>query len=328
MSAPHRLSQALALALVLAAAPALAAPPTRLAELPVYPGAKPTQLEEGEWDADSMGGAKPQVKAYVVDASIEDVTRWYAQRLGARLEAHQDFDELAKPGTVSPVNHAVYPHSVGDDGDGAGHIRVSTAQKMALLAKCRPAYKNGEWASDSNFEWMRVNANRSHSLFGVNLTDVGVAQSWKACSKRTRIVLHAGTGQSEEEVEAERDRAREERFAAAQKEVGTKAPTEKELGVPLYPGARYDARSSAGMSMDDQRAFLFVTDDAPAKVVKFYEAKLGKKAQGGPATGYMFALEGSGLMPDEGLAVQSNMLPGGGKTLITVMREKPATAQE
>jgi hypothetical protein len=82
------------------------------------------------------------------------------------------------------------------------------------------------------------------------------------------------------------------------------------------------------MSMDDQRAFLFVTDDAPAKVVKFYEAKLGKKAQGEAATGYMFALEGSGLMPDEGLAVQSNMLPGGGKTLITVMREKPGTAQE
>jgi hypothetical protein len=74
--------------------------------------------------------------------------------------------------------------------------------------------------------------------------------------------------------------------------------------------------------MGDQRGFLFVTDDAPEKVVKFYEAKLGKKAQGEPKTGYMIALKGKGLVPDEGLAVQPNVLGGGGKTLITVMRQK------
>ena len=166
--------------------------------------------------------------------------------------------------------------------------------------------------SDSHFEWMRTNAHGSRSNFGVYLTDLGVSEDWKSCAKRTRIVLVAETSKTDEQAEEERDQAQEQAFQAAQKEIGTKPPTEKELGVPLYPGARYDARSSAGMSMGDQRGYVFITDDAMAKVVKFYEAKLGKKAQGAEDTGYMIALAGKGLVPDEGLAVQPNMLTGGG----------------
>ncbi len=318
----------LALACLLAAPTVFAGPPTQLAQMPVYPGARPTQLEEDEWDTPSMqDGNKPQVKAYVVDAAAEEVLRWYAQKLGARLEAHRDFEDDQKPGTVSHVNSAVYPRSLGDDDDGAGHILVSAAQKRAMLQKCRPAYKPGQWVQDGHFDWVRRNENGSRSHFTVGVTDVGVADGWKACVKRTRIVLVMETGKSEEEVEAERDRAQDEAFAAAQREVGTKPPTEKELGVPLYPGARYDARNSAGMSMGDQRGYLFVTDDSLAQVVKFYEAKLGKKAQGDAQSGYMIALKGKGLVPDEGLAVQPNMLGGGGKTLITVMRQKPGRAE-
>jgi hypothetical protein len=318
----------LALACLLAAPSVSAGLPTQLSQMPVYPGAKPTRLEEGEWEQPSLqDGRKPQAKAFVVDAAPEEVLRWYAQRLGTPLDAHRDFEDDQAPGTVSHVNSAVYPHSLGDDDDGAGHILMSSAQKRALLAKCRPAFKKGEWANDGHFEWVRRNEDGSRSFFTVGITDVGVADGWKACVRRTRIVLVTETGKTEQEVEAERDAEHEKAFAAAQKEVGTKAPTEKELGVPLYPGARYDARSSAGMSMGDQRGYLFVTDDAPAQVVKFYEAKLGKRAQGDAQSGYMIALEGKGLVPDEGLAVQPNMLPGGGKTLITVMRQKPQRAE-
>ncbi|MBF5041814.1 hypothetical protein FGE12_05385 [Aggregicoccus sp. 17bor-14] len=324
MSHKRFLLSALTLASSLAALPARAALPTQLSQLPVYPGARPTQLEEGEWEESTLGNAKkPEVKAYLVDASIDEVTRWYAQQLGTKVGAHVDVEpsEL-KPGTTTPVNNDVYPHSLEDDDDGAGHLLRSKAQKQALLARCRPAFKSGEWTSSSNFDWTRLNANGSRSVYYVNLDDRGVAQDWKSCVKRTRIVLATETSQSTQEAEDAQDQAMQAQLEKTQKELGTKPPTEKELGLPLYPGARYDARASAGMSMNAQRAYLFVTDDAMAKVVKFYEAKLGKKAQGSAETGYMIPLKGQGLVPDEGLAVQQNMLPGGGKTLITVMREK------
>ena len=38
--------------------------------------------------------------------------------------------------------------------------------------------------------------------------------------------------------------------------------------------------------------------------------------------GWMFALKGALPVPEEGMTVQKNMLPGGGKTAITVMRNK------
>jgi len=47
------------------------------------------------------------------------------------------------------------------------------------------------------------------------------------------------------------------------------------------------------------------------------------------AGGLVESFKGKGLVPDEGLSVQPNMLQGGGKTLITVMRLKPeAKGQE
>jgi hypothetical protein len=63
------------------------------------------------------------------------------------------------------------------------------------------------------------------------------------------------------------------------------APDDRQLGVPLYPGAVYDPNESSlmapGMSMH-----VFLTPDSVQKVVAFYETRLGMKAaKGEPSPG-------------------------------------------
>lgn len=318
------------LAAALLALPALASSPAPLHEalVPQYPGAKPTSTVRPDGSDDAEGEAgMPNVKArsvraFTVEAPVEEVVRFYLKRLDTlpgRNEG-QDPQEL-KPGTASRVDAGLNFHDPQDDDDGAGHVLVTAGRKWDVLKACRPAWGPRQWVNDANFSWAVKQKDGSVSTFWLNVEDAGIAERWRSCAKRTRIIVGAEHTKSPERMEEEEEQADQAQLEAAMKAVA-KAPTEKELGVPLYPGARYDVRNSAGMSLGEQRAFIFVSDDAPEKVLRFYEQKLGKKAGGDAQYGWMFALEGSLPVPQEGLTVQKNMLPGGGKTAITVMRDK------
>jgi hypothetical protein len=99
-------------------------------------------------------------------------------------------------------------------------------------------------------------------------------------------------------------------------------PTEKTLGIPLYPGSVFDPESSAGMSLDeDYQYFIYFSNDPPAKVVAFYEQRLGKKALASDG-GYLIALKGDPPIPEEGLTIQANIMFGGkAKTVITIQKK-------
>ncbi len=59
------------------------------------------------------------------------------------------------------------------------------------------------------------------------------------------------------------------------------APTEAQLGAPIYPGAAYDAENSGGATSSSGSATAaavsasFTTPDSFAKVVEWYTGKLG-----------------------------------------------------
>jgi hypothetical protein len=105
-------------------------------------------------------------------------------------------------------------------------------------------------------------------------------------------------------------------------------PSEADLGVPVYPGARYDGDVSGGMSQPDHTIWIFFSDDAPAKVVAFYEKKTGKKASEWDKDKYMIALKGASVIPEHGVTVETlagnPLFPGKGKTVITVSRTRPS----
>lgn len=101
-------------------------------------------------------------------------------------------------------------------------------------------------------------------------------------------------------------------------------PSEAELGVPAYPGARFDAELSGALSSSEQKVWSFYSDDAPAKVVAFYEQKTGKKATEWDREKYMIPLKGEPPMPEHGLTIETlagNPLLGDkGRTVISVLR--------
>jgi hypothetical protein len=101
-------------------------------------------------------------------------------------------------------------------------------------------------------------------------------------------------------------------------------PTEAQLGVPAYPGAKYDGQMSGGMSQPDTYYWIFTTTDAIDKVATFYKGKTGLTPREMSGS-YLFAVKKgeSELFPDHGVMIEPNkMLPPPAKTVITVIKKK------
>lgn len=120
-----------------------------------------------------------------------------------------------------------------------------------------------------------------------------------------------------EETEAQMDQKVEE----LAKSLKSKPPTAKDLGAPLYPGAKFDADASAGMSAgNDYAMYLYLTTDPPSKVAAFYEQQLKVKA-GVQGDKYMIPLKGKLPIPEEGISIEPNTMFGGSaKTVITIRK--------
>ena len=101
-------------------------------------------------------------------------------------------------------------------------------------------------------------------------------------------------------------------------------PTEQDLGVAIYPGARLDPQASAGMSLNgDASTWIYLSDDLPGKVSKFYAGKTGLQPVAIEKS-FMFALRGAPPFPEHMVLVEPNkMLTGSAKTVITIRRVLP-----
>jgi hypothetical protein len=84
-------------------------------------------------------------------------------------------------------------------------------------------------------------------------------------------------------------------------------PTAANVGVPLYPGSKFEEGITLKFWPPDGRAYVFSTQDDVAKVVAFYEKRTGKNAVSQPG-GYGIVLEGTLAKPTAALVVMSNGL--------------------
>jgi len=104
-------------------------------------------------------------------------------------------------------------------------------------------------------------------------------------------------------------------------------PTAAELGVPVYPGARYEAAMSQGMSQEREKYYVFTTSDALDRVKAFYEgATRHPSAPFGEGGAVIIVLAGRAPFPTHGVVIEPNrpgMYPGTVRTVITVRRELP-----
>ena len=110
------------------------------------------------------------------------------------------------------------------------------------------------------------------------------------------------------------------------------APSAEQLGVPIYPGARYEARNSEGMSQPTEKYYIFTTADSLARVAAFYRNATKKSGEPfGEGGAVIIVLEGHAPFPAHGIVIEPNrpgMYPASVRTIFTVRREVAAPAEE
>jgi len=328
---------ALLLGLAAASVPLWAQAPKTLEQVPVYPGAARQPAKEAE-EAEPSPTPTPgmdammseTVRIYTVNAGLEDVTRFYQQRLQAReirTDADRDrvvpeSEKLAVGQTstvwleVTPAN--LNPDAFGERASGNRSAAQLAAAARAVYQRTRPTpFRPNEWLLSATLDW-EVKASASQDLkFTIALHDTeDFAILEPSYHNETQIEFTVQVWRA-----AAAEAAPQGRPSAAP--MG--APAESELGVPLYPGARFDGQMSAALSASDPGGnyYVYTSADPPQQIATFYQARTGKR---GTTTegGTLIAVKGEGLFPDLGVTVQPNTgtYPPNVKTMLTIRKRK------
>ena len=168
------------------------------------------------------------------------------------------------------------------------------------------------------FAWSRRQPGGAIAMFGVSMVD-----------KEQATVLAMGAGSSTTRAGVDSEAVDENRSPgeAPSPQVAARPvsePSAAALGVPRYPGARFDGTNSAALSSGEDRYYVYTTADASEKVAAFYERQTGKKGLKTEA-GWLIAVKGAGPFPELGVTVQPNVgtYPAAVRTMITVRHGKP-----
>jgi hypothetical protein len=276
-------------------------------QVPLYPGAAPPPTNE-ELPSPQLGITLDSSRLYVVPASIEAVVRFYQQRLSAREVDAQAFEAALARADAEPLA-AVFTLTEHD-------FTSPAVAGLKGAVTSRPPYRPGQWLNWARFVWSQRQGTGDVATFGVSVVD-GMDMRRP---KEPRTVLEIAAGVSGGRAVEEQPAAPEENRARP----ALTEPSPAELGVPRYPGARFDGSMSAGLSSGGDRYFVYTTADLPEKVAAFYERETGKKGLRNEG-GWLIAVKGSGLFPELGVAVQPNAgtYPPAVKTMITVRRGRP-----
>jgi len=306
------------LGVVVLVAPTSARAQSPIEQIPLYPGAFPPPKDE-ELSFPMIPITLDSSRLYVVRAPIEAVVRFYQQRLSAHEVSAQAFEEALERADAEPVS-AVSTLKAHD-------LKSLPLAELKDAITSRPPYRPGQWLSWVQFVWSRRQPAGDVATFSVSMVD-GVDLRRP---KEQRTVLGIAGGVSAGRAAKTEGAEEPEENRPVQDTVRTQPPpplaepSPAELGVPRYPGGRFDGSMSAALSSSGDRYFVYTTADPPEKVAAFYERETGKKGLRNEG-GWLIAVKGSGLFPELGVAVQPNAgtYSSSVKTMITVRRGKDA----
>ncbi|MGI5854803.1 MAG: hypothetical protein ACOX8I_10860 [Bacillota bacterium] len=316
------------LLLALSSALVAAAVPDSIEKIPLYKGA------ERDYDAEDeimehyaeYGSEYEQiyeVRVYKVKAIIDDVCKFYIDKLGAKPGTlPDDVYEILEPGEVYAPWYEVefYGDKIFEDQYEYTTL-IQDGKWIRSAFEKRPQWEKGKWLSQVWFEWYIMLDSGDLATYSVYLIDEGYDWKNKIDYRSTQIRIDVTITTSEDDFDDEWGFAEDEDFAFASQYFAKNPPTEETLGIPFYPGWIYSPELSAGMSQDDYHYYVFFSSDPPDKVAAFYTQRLNMK----PAIMnefYIFALKGELPVPEEGLVIQPNLALGDmPQTIITVQKK-------
>lgn len=292
-------------------------------EIPIFPGAARDMNKESTLKSEMGNETDPNLrnaalKVHKTKASPEEVFKFYLQKIAAK-EGAPDIDPRGlERGAVSPVSYEISYYTDEHFEDYEGH--PGTWKKQSLMKNRKP-YTSGKWISGGWINWYKKESNNDLTTFYINIDDESFDVFSKKYATATSIRISVATEKSEQAMREETDVRMDQKVEELSKSLKSKPPTAKDLGVPVYPGAKFDADASAGMSAgNDYAIYLYLTTDPPSKVVAFYEQQLKIKA-GVQGDKYMIPLKGKMPVPDEGIVIEPNTMFGGSaKTVISIQK--------
>ena len=311
---------------------AVAQVPLSLDKIPVFPGAVrdvEAEREAAAEDRETRARAAPglaqgrrEEHVYRVEASVEAVVRFYVERLKPReirtVEEHGAWSngtEALRPGQTSPL---IVEVSVLDFREMSEERDEDEKLIRARYERARPPYEPGVWLDGANFQWVHTVADGSQLHFAVDVDDAWENHPPGDPRYRNRtsllISLEVSPPPAAEGVIPEPEEVPAAPLAP---------PSEAELGVPVYPGARFDPQMSGQLSSSgDARYFVYTSSDEPAKVLSFYERQTGKKAAIQSERGHLIAVRGAAPWPALGVSIEPNLglYPVAVRTVITIRK--------
>ena len=302
-------------------------------EIPQFSGAVRDSKEEVSMKEQMGWIDNPDLRSadlniYKTNASPEEVFGFYLKKIGGKEGVPDVNPEALTPGSVSQVWYEIeyytdedFEDTAIDAGEYAEARNPGTWMKQNLTKNRKP-YKPGKWIKEARFNWLKKEPNNDLTEFYLIIFDNSFEFAPEKYKTATTIESQVTTTKSSEAMREEDFEKIEREAEAKSKSLARKPPTEKDLGVPIYPGAAFDAQSSAGMSLgEDFAIYIYLSNDPPSKVASFYEGKLKIKPVSMGKDQYMFALKGNMPMPDEGLVIQPNTMFGGSaKTVISIQK--------
>lgn len=289
--------------------------PRTVQEIPVYAGAVRDQaaeaeiLEQYEEFTDGSRYRSRTVRVYKAKALIDQVCKFYIDKLGAKPGASWEDPSDLEPGRASAVRYELgfYDDSIFQD-QHEYDVLLWDGKWVRSACEKRPQWEKGRWLNQVWFEWRIMLHNGDLATYTVLLEDEGFDSSKKIDFQSTRIGIVEEVEKSEEAMDEEWDEEMDRQVEEKARQLAKNPPTEKTLGVPFYPGWIFSPEISAGMSLsDDFQIYVFFSNDTSDKVVDFYRQRLNTEPSSSE-WGYLFALKGQLPIPDEGLSIQQNQL--------------------
>jgi hypothetical protein len=179
---------ALASAAALMAAPLRAQVPERFELIPVVPGARHDLKAEALLppSADSAH----HLRLYRIEASIEEIFKWYLFRLGGDAGDVVDSPTVRVAG-ITPITYHITFHNYRDEC--ADSNRVASApgdtvgcqtwrrgkDKRRSLSMSRLPWDASQWIADAVFTWFCRDDDGALRRMRVEIRDIGLKPNWK-----------------------------------------------------------------------------------------------------------------------------------------------------
>jgi hypothetical protein len=236
-------------------------------EIPVYPGAVRDSEAEAEavaeeerylseddtqyqdWGEDPLIPRSTSLRIYTVPAPAEEILRYYLRELGGMEEngSRHLHTGATAPGTVSPVYYQIIFIDL------SMYEKKEAKRAKAALAKARKPFSPGNWIAGAGFAWEVGEKNADITNFDLELRDDffftfdeegnGKVQTSIIFRKTTYMNPADARKTQQQWLDEEESRAELQHAETVSKLAGAAFNPEK-IGVPVYPGARYDTATT------------------------------------------------------------------------------------